>query len=297
MKKLSTLFILGIISLVLFNSCEKKEDKDINIPGKKDTIVVLKAGELLINKEGKLSELLKSNTQIDTIKILTIKTKVVRQKDLDFIKESMPKLETLNLTDATLSISDSQYGFKDNKTLKHVILPKNLEAVGFGHLGYTNLETVTFTGNKLTRIGEGAFSYSDKIKELELPNSLEIIEKLGFSIMRGLEKIIIPENVILIPEQAFFYDIKLKSVTIKGNVKKLGDSAFAYCKELTKIQFMSATPPTFNEGTWPFVGSDLLYNKDNTPRLFFYVPKGSKEAYKKAWKFTAEGDDAFFKEF
>ncbi len=209
----------------------------------------------------------------------------------------MPKLETLDLTDATLSISDSQYGLKDNKTLKHIILPKNLEAIGFGHLGYTNIETVTFTGNQLTRIGEGAFSFSNNIKELNLPNSLEVIEKQSFAIMGSLETITIPKNVILIPEQAFFYDKKLKSVTIKGNVKKLGNSAFAYCQELTKIQFMSATPPTFNEETWPFVGSELLYNEDKTPRLFFYIPKGSKEAYKKAWKFTAEGDDAFFKEF
>ncbi len=295
MKKSNIFILLGFILPLFFNSCDK--ENDIKKPEKKDTVIVLKAGEFLINKEGKLSELLKSNTQIDTIKILTIKTKVVKQKDLDFIKESMTKLETLDLTDATLSISDSQYGLKDNKTLKHVILPKNLEAIGFGHLGYTNLETVTFTGNQLTRIGEGAFSFSNKIKELTLPNSLEVIEKSAFSIMGSLESLTIPEKVILIPDQCCAISKKIKSVTIKGNVKKLGNEAFAYCKELTKIKFMSATPPTFNDDTWPFVGSDLLYNEDNTPRLIFFVPKGSKETYKKAWKFTNKEDDAFFKEF
>ncbi|WP_373846118.1 leucine-rich repeat protein [Bacteroides heparinolyticus] len=255
----------------------------------------LRDNEKLISGDGTLEQLL-PEIEAKSVVYLTVQNKTLSQTDLDYIKTKMPALEELDLRHATLSVYDGQKGFQDFKNIRKLVMPINLEAVGFGHLSYTNLEEVIFPGNKLLRIGSGAFSFSEKIKELKLPDSVEAIGKEAFSVMKGLEHLEFPASVSIISESSCYYCPNLKSVVFKGKIRTLENYAFSYCKSLTSLKFMNATPPTFNEGTWPLVEAEYWDNADKAPRVFIYVPKGSVDAYLSAWRFK-KADAAYFKEF
>ncbi len=259
-------------------------------------VTVTDSGEVIVSGNESLSVLLKNfaNQKIDK---LIIKDKNISQADCSFIVEKLKEVTTLDLAGAKLDITDSHYGFKSSKNIKNIILPESLRAVGFGHLAYSNIETITFIGDKLQRIGAGAFAYSNKIKQLSLPKNLQILEKEAFAVMRGLEDIVLPEKVTIIPDRCFYFDDQLKSVTFKGKIRQLGNEVFAYCKQLTKIKFTQKEPPVYNDGEWPFMDGSYFVNEDGSPRIFFHIPKGTKKAYMKAWKFTEEGDDVFFVEY
>ena len=110
----------------------------------------------------------------------------------------------------------------------------------------------------VTRIYEGAFSYSKNASEIVLPYSLETIDSDAFRGFSGLSKIDIPEGVKKIPQRCFYdctalTEIKLpstlsvidtaafwqcgslKSVTIPDNVTEISDRAFAYCTDLSSV--------------------------------------------------------------
>lgn len=110
----------------------------------------------------------------------------------------------------------------------------------------------------VTRIYEGAFSYSKNASEIVLPDSLETIDSDAFRGFSGLSKVDIPEGVKKIPQRCFYdctalTEIKLpstlsvidtaafwqcgslKSVTIPDNVTEISDRAFAYCTDLSSV--------------------------------------------------------------
>lgn len=254
---------------------------------------IKREGEIVISKEGKLSELL-TEKEANEVLYLTIENKTVTQEDIDFMRKNMPNVQELNLMNATLGITDANVGFKDNKSLRKLILPINQEQLGLGHFGYTKLEEVVIPGDKLVRVGEGAFSFSTKLKKVKLPDSVEIIEKNAFFNAQSLEYLELPPKVNLIPETCCWNCINLKSVVFNGEIKSLGPWAFDACKELTSLKFMQKKAPTY--GTWPFMDGKDWVDRDGKPRVFVYVPKGCTAEYIKTWEFNQESS-VHFKEF
>lgn len=254
----------------------------------------VREGGKVISTEGKLAELLPEKDAAELL-YLTIEKKTVNQEDLSYIRNKMPKLQELNLANATLSLTDSDYGFKDNRTLRKLILPSNLTAIGFGHVAYTNIEEVVIPGDKLTRVGEGAFAFSTKLARLKLPASVEYIEKDAFRTAKGLAYLEIPEKVMLVPEFCFYECSALQAIVFKGKVKTLREGAFSACAALTSITMMHPEPPAFEK--WPFMGWANWENADKTPRVVVRIPKGSLSAYMTVWGFNPETEKGFFYEF
>lgn len=255
-------------------------------------------GERVIEGKEAVSVLL-PKAEATKVRLLVIKGKDVSQKDLDYIRKEMPRLEQLDLTSCTLAIDPFDKGFKDNKTLKRLILPRNLVTIGKGQLSYTGLEEVIFPGNKLENIGAGAFAFSNKLRTVKLPESILVIEKEAFAYMSGLKYLTIPKSVVTIPTSCFAVDKSLVSVVFEGAPKMLGKWAFRSCVALREMIFKSPTPPQIPEkySQWPFVEGEYWTEKDGkTPRLQIGVPKGSVEAYIKAWKPLDESDKKFFVE-
>lgn len=255
-------------------------------------------GEKVITGKEAVSVLLPKE-QAKTVKYLTIKSKDVSQTDLDYISAEMPALEELDLTTSTLAIDPFDKGLKDNKNIKRLILPTNLVTIGKGQLSYTKLEEVIFPGEKLENIGEGAFTFSGKIKSLRLPSSVIVIEKQAFYYMASLEQINIPKSVVTLPSSALGDNRKLRRVVFEGPLKNLGSWVFSGCSALTDLTFKSSTPPSIPDdiNKWPFADSKYWTNEDGTPRHIISVPKGSVDAYIKAWKHLDDGDKKFFREF
>ncbi len=295
--RLMTAFLL---SMTILASCGKDEEPKLVVEPNNPTLSVKTDGKLadLSGKaeQSSLEEILKSYIG-KTIEELNISGHKLEQKDLTFIKKSFKSIEKLDLSGATLSLGSTEDGFKGSKNIKRLVLPQKLEQVGFGQLAYTTIEELIFSGNKLKSIGSGAFSLSNQLKTVKLPESVEILDGEAFSAMAGLERIELPKEISVIPSRCFSFDPKLKEVVFKGTIRHLGANAFTGCSMLTKMKFSQSTPPNFNENEWPFMDAKDFKDKEGNARFHFYIPKGSLEDYRKAWKFTEEADKQYFVEY
>lgn len=79
--------------------------------------------------------------------------------------------------------------------------------------------------------------YLDLIKEISLPESLEIIRKEAFNDYHSLENVTIPKNVKKIEREAFSGCHSLKTVHILGNIKELEEGIFAINAHLVRVEF------------------------------------------------------------
>lgn len=251
--------------------------------------------EKIISEDGPLDELIPEN-EVKRLVYLTIRNRSLDQDALNYIKWKMPALKELDIRYTTLSISDSDFGFKCFENIRRLVLPINLQVVGIEQLAYTHLEEIVFPGNKLTRIASGAFSFSGNLKGLKLPDSVEVIEKDAFYGMKSLEYLEFPELVSIIPICCCCLCPKLKSVVFNGRVQYLGDYAFHFCDSLTSMKFVCSTPPSYSMGTWPFIERRLWNNANKKPRFFIYVPEGCVDDYLSAWRLSKKYAD-YFKEF
>lgn len=257
------------------------------IPLKGDANTAKKLGEMTYDKTTPLSETLKPEEAAE-IKYLTVKGTTLKQADFDFMKAKMPKLVELNLTDAVLDVDYNDNFLKDNKTIKKVLMPKKLEFIGKGWLGYSNIEEVVLAPGSVKRLGSGAFAFAQKLKKVTLPATLESMEESTFHACVALEEIEIPEKVILIPTSCFNTCLKMKKIFLKGKVRTLGEDAFASCSALTELKFGHAVPPTYEAS--PF-------DRVNWDKLKIHVPKGSVSEYIKAWTGFKPEHSKYFVEY
>ena len=112
-----------------------------------------------------------------------------------------------------------------------------------------NLTSFTVTSN-ITRIGDGAFSYSASLKEISLPSTLKGIGEYAFSYCVELDSISLPTELNYISEGAFV-GTKLTSIRIPDGINQLGDGVFAHCSSLTSVTLPSSTVN---------IGSYFFYN-------------------------------------
>ena len=136
------------------------------------------------------------------------------------------------------------------KSVKGISAFSNLEEI---HFEETGLQSIDLSKNtKLTTITREAFSDCTYLKSVTIGNS-----------------------VTTIGEYAFRACDSLTSVTIPDSVTKIGEGAFYSCHSLAYVFCMPTTPPTL-DGYYHF--DDTAYN------LKIYVPIGSIDKYKTAWR-------------
>ena len=80
-------------------------------------------------------------------------------------------------------------------------------------------------GYKVTRIGNRAFRYNDKIKSVKLPKHVTIIGESAFYCCSELKDITLSKKLHTIKKKAF-YDCPLKEINIPQYVKSIGEDAF-----------------------------------------------------------------------
>lgn len=115
--------------------------------------------------------------------------------------------------------------------------------------------------NEITNIPDGMFKNYKNIKEVELPNGLEIIGKNAFANCKSLKEIVLLRHISKVSDYAFFNCTGLESVYIflTSNAKPNGgydkipcgtieDNAFYGCNNIKKIT--SAYTTNFPK-TWP----------------------------------------------
>ena len=152
---------------------------------------------------------------------------------------TIPEKVTINGTTYTVtSVADN--AFKNNKTVKKVIIGDNVKTIGANaFMGCSNLQTVTM-GKNVTKIKSKAFYKCTKLTSITLPSKLTTIGNYAFYKCTSLKKITIPSKVNKIGKQAFYGCKKLKTLTIKTTKltsKKVGSKAFKgiYSKATVKV--------------------------------------------------------------
>ena len=130
------------------------------------------------------------------------------------------------------------YGREDNTTVY----------VTFGTYTYSGSvtipEQVTYDDitYNVTSIGFSAFSYSNNLTSVTIPNSVTSIGNDAFSECTGLTSINIPNSVISIGDFAFTDCTGLTTLTIPGSVTSIGSAAFIYCSSLASICVENGNP-------------------------------------------------------
>ena len=90
-------------------------------------------------------------------------------------------------------------------------------------------------GNRVTSIGDMAFSWCSGLTSVTIPNSVTNIGKLAFFACTGLTSVTIGNGVTSIEEEAFSSCKSLTSITIPNSVTRITSTAFKNCPALTRI--------------------------------------------------------------
>ena len=158
----------------------------------------------------------------------------------------------------------------------------------------SNVKTITLP-NSITYLPSYAFGFLDSLTNITIPDGVEKIDYSAFYVCSSLTEITIPNSVTSIGENAFEGCRSLSNVVLGNSVKTIGENAFYNCafgmninipasvENLAKgtgnyndrictnranVRFESSTPPATL--TWHTF----------TPDSTYYVPAGSKAAYR-----------------
>ena len=121
-------------------------------------------------------------------------------------------------------------------------------------------------------IGLGAFAYANKLKNIELPDTLENIESRAF-IDTGITELRLPSSLISLDSQAFAGMQFLREIIISDKIIRLPFQAFMNCKQLENITL----PRSLN----------IIDNRvfENCTSLSKIIYKGSKEEWESIYKY------------
>lgn len=119
----------------------------------------------------------------------------------------------------------------------------------------------------VTKIGHHSFSRADKLKEIQLSNTVKTIGSYAFQFCSNIESVVLNEGLTSIEDEVFRECRKLSNITIPESVESIGEKAFYGVSE---IRLNSINPPS------------IANNSINDDIKKIYVPETSLEKYKSA---------------
>lgn len=203
--------------------------------------------------------------------------------------------------------SSTEYIFKGKVSLKKIIFPSQLKAIGnYAFSGCSGLTGSLTIPNSVTAIGDYAFYNCDGLTgSLTIPNSVTAIGYSAFAFCSGLTgSLTIPNSVTSISSSTFencsgftgsltipnsvtsignyaFYNCSgfIGSLTIPNTATSIGSETFYGCNKISQITSLATTPTDLTNS--PNVFASI--NKETCELL---VPFGSLNTYKQAnqWK-------------
>ena len=163
----------------------------------------------------------------------------------------LQSMEALTLPNTVTQLQG--YTLYNNVSLKALVLPNSVDDI-------QNTTNPLYGG------------YDSAKKYMSLPGGVtfERILYRGSGCLRGFT---IPHGAITISDYAFSEDYSISSLVLPSTVTSIGANAFYRCASLSKIKFLSATPPTVSNSN---AFTDIQYN------CVISVPTGKLSAYTSA---------------
>ena len=113
-------------------------------------------------------------------------------------------------------------------------ITEGAKTIGDGAFNYSRKMTEVNLPEGLETIGESAFSVSN-ITKLDLPSSLKLIDAAAFQDCSALEEVHFSESLTEIGNVAFANCVSLKAIEIPESVKVIGEETFEECTALTDV--------------------------------------------------------------
>lgn len=239
--------------------------------------------DVTVTAQEKESGLLNVLGQDNLGKVVSLKvTGTINSYDIMVIRNKMPNLHYLDLTDATIVANDFEYytGYhtEDNiigaymfarlDKLLSVKLPKNATRIReYALSSCGNLAEVVLPV-KLESIGSRAFFDCEILKNIDFPPALKAIGSFAFLNCIRLEKISLP-GVETIDLCTFQGCDQLTEVRIPSTLKSIGDYAFD-CGNLKKVYTYTVEPINIGQNTF----TTTAYETGT-----LYIPKQSSYNY------------------
>lgn len=141
-------------------------------------------------------------------------------------------LKSIVLPAGITSIGDD--AFRDCNALSSINLPEGLASIGnYAFLNCYTLNNITLPEG-LTNIGEGAFEECWKLSDIVIPNSITSIGESTFCSCSSLSGITLPAGITSIGDYAFG-GCKISSIMLPEGLISIGERAFEECGYLNKI--------------------------------------------------------------
>ena len=184
---------------------------------------------------GGLSALVGENTNEISLTV----TGSIDASDLEFIASEMTKLESLDISGASIvayegkALRNGNYSSPANVlqsyslfgiTAKSIALPASLTEIGELALASANVESVTIPGSAV--IGMRAFMDCTSLRTVDLGSATAISDG-AFSGCTALETVIGSANLVNIGNSAFKGCTSLVNFTFGNNLEKIGEYSFA----------------------------------------------------------------------
>lgn len=184
-----------------------------------------------------------------------------------------------NFTDMSSVKFISEYAFYHSYNLKTANLR---EATNIGECAFyecSGLENLNL--KNAISIGRHAFYGCSSINSLSLP-SLESIGNYAFKDCVSLETLVLSDKLTNLGTETFYNCNSLKSIVLPASIAKCDPSVFTECRNVTRVECNSPTPPNATIDNAPFAMDVML-------KATLVVQNASMPSYKQHqyWKYFA----------
>lgn len=119
-------------------------------------------------------------------------------------------------------------------------------AIAGGAFSYSNNLTAVEIPNTVRSIGDHAFASCTALQGIVIPNSVESLGRCVFHTCSAMTSAVVGNSVPVIDEYCFQYCYSLNDVVIGTSVEFLAIKAFFDCPNIRKVTCLATTPPSMN---------------------------------------------------
>ena len=242
-----------------FNAEKELESEEYeleSLTAGRETLIYNTQGE---NKEGNIQTVIPSMSDEYAGKFEVIKGELLlwASSELEYeIATGMGiKVSPYIIVDGVLLSTNTNLGLQTEDGV--VTLPERVTEIGQGAFsGVTGLKEVIIPGT-VKVITQDAFSYNTEIEKITIQYGVESIGLYAFKECSSLKEVIIPNSVITIGQEAFTGCSNLTTVQLSENIEALSVALFSGCTKLSTINIPSNLKAIYNNA---FVNCSNLNN-------------------------------------